>query len=232
LDNTYLTRAARSYTIEVAKRHSIPSRCVWLDTPLAQAQVNLVERLLERCDALPAPEELRLLARREPGILMPTSQMRALRELEPPARDEGLAAVERIAFSRTTRLGPGRTGVFVAAAALRQPGWEDAVKSADPAAPHLIFDWSPEGSADALDPLVQRLAATVLGPVQSAVCPHPAGPPTCWCRPPLPGLLLDFARSHEVDPARSILVGTAAAHRTLAATLSAEYVAAPRDADL
>src|SRR5206468_1180951 len=55
LDNTYLTRAARSYVIEAANRHRVPTRCVWLETPLAQAQANLVERLLERFDRLPAP---------------------------------------------------------------------------------------------------------------------------------------------------------------------------------
>jgi predicted kinase len=48
LDNTYLTRAARSYVIEAASRHGVAARCIWLDTPLAQAQVNLVERLLDR----------------------------------------------------------------------------------------------------------------------------------------------------------------------------------------
>ena len=84
LDNTYLTRAARSHAVEAAARHGVPARCVWLDTPLAQAQVNLVERLLERFGALPRRTELRVLARREPGVLPPTSQMRALRELEPP----------------------------------------------------------------------------------------------------------------------------------------------------
>jgi hypothetical protein len=41
LDNTYLTRAARSYVVDVAHRHGMPIRCLWLDTPLAQAQVNL-----------------------------------------------------------------------------------------------------------------------------------------------------------------------------------------------
>ncbi len=46
LDNTYLTRADRSYVVEAAARHGLEARCVWLDTPLAQAQVNLVERLL------------------------------------------------------------------------------------------------------------------------------------------------------------------------------------------
>ena len=48
LDNTYLTRASRSHVLETAGRHGIPVRCVWFDTPLAQAQVNLVERLLDR----------------------------------------------------------------------------------------------------------------------------------------------------------------------------------------
>src|ERR671922_1296827 len=89
LDNTYLTRAARSYVVDAASRHGASTRCVWLDTPLAQAQVNLVERLLERFGSLPTPEELRGLARREPGVHAPTSQMRALRELEPPSADEG-----------------------------------------------------------------------------------------------------------------------------------------------
>ena len=95
LDNTYLTRASRSYVLEAAGRHGVPARCVWLDTPLAQAQFNLVERLLERLGSLPTPGELRIAAKREPGLLAPTSQMRALRELEPPAEDEGWASVER-----------------------------------------------------------------------------------------------------------------------------------------
>ena len=58
LDNTYLTRAARSHVIDAARRHGLPARCVWLDTPLAQAQVNLVERVLDRAGSLPSPEEL------------------------------------------------------------------------------------------------------------------------------------------------------------------------------
>src|SRR2546429_138807 len=30
LDNTYLTRAARSYVIDVAARHDVAARCIWL----------------------------------------------------------------------------------------------------------------------------------------------------------------------------------------------------------
>ncbi len=225
LDNTYLTRASRSYVVETASRHAIATRCVWLDIPLAQAQVNLVERLLERFDTLPTPEELRALARREPGALTPTSQMRTLRELEPPSGDEGFSDVEVIPFARVGIAGRTRTGVFVAAPALEQPGWEHAVDAGDRAAPHLIYDWSPDGTADTLAPLVTRLADLVTGPVEGALCPHAAGPPTCWCRPPLPGLPLAFARTHGIDSARSIVIGCRPAHRTLAATVGARYMA-------
>jgi aryl-alcohol dehydrogenase-like predicted oxidoreductase len=224
LDNTYLTRAARSHVLDVAARHGIQARCVWLDTPLAQAQVNLVERLLERFGRLPAPEELRALARREPGALAPTSQMRSLRELEPPSADEGFAAVDVAPFARTPPAGRARGGTLVGAAALERPGWAQALADGDRDAPHLVFDWRPDGTPEALAPAVERIKGTVRGPVQAALCPHGGGAPTCWCRPPLPGLALAFARGHDLDPARSILIGTSPAHRTLAATLGARYI--------
>jgi aryl-alcohol dehydrogenase-like predicted oxidoreductase/adenylate kinase family enzyme len=223
LDNTYLTRASRSYVIDAAATHGLPARVVWVDTPLAQAQVNLVERLLERYGALPPPQELRARAH-EPGVLAPTSQMRAVRELEPPSLDEGWAEVERRPFARAPRSDATATGVLVAAAAVGRPGWDDLLARAEPTAPHLVFDWRPDEEAASLEPVVRRVAAIVPGAVEGAVCPHPAGPPTCWCRPPLPGLALAFASAHGIDPARSLLVGTSPAHRTLATALGARYV--------
>jgi aryl-alcohol dehydrogenase-like predicted oxidoreductase/predicted kinase len=224
LDNTYLTRAARSRVVDAAARHGLPVRCVWLQTPLAQAQINMVERLLERFGALPSPDQLRAVARREPWLLTPTAQMRALRELEPPVLDEGFAAVQEIEFARAPSVA-GKGGVLVAAAALSTPGWRQAIASAEPAAPHLVFDWAPAGGAAAAR-AAGVLAEAVTGRVEHAACPHPGGPPRCWCRPPLPGLALAFCRGHGLDPARSSVVGTAAAHRTLAVALGARYVEA------
>jgi histidinol phosphatase-like enzyme len=109
---------------------------------------------------------------------------------------------------------------------LRRPGWETAIQRGDRGAPHLIFDWSPDGTVDALDAVVTALAAEVSGPVASALCPHAAGPPSCWCRPPLPGLPLAFARAQGVDPSRSIFIGTGPAHRTLATAIGAHFVLA------
>jgi predicted kinase len=224
LDNTYLTRASRSYVVETAARRALAVRCVWLDTPLAQAQVNLVERLVDRFGSLPTPEQLREAARREPWLMLPTSQMRALRELEPPSPDEGFTAVERVAFSRASA-GGGRPVAFVGAAATTRRGFLDALADAHPEAPHLLFDWAPGGDAGSLDAAAARVAKAVTGPVEVVVCPHEGGPPRCWCRPPLPGLPLAFARAHQVDLRRSILVGCSSAHRTLATALGAHYVA-------
>jgi aryl-alcohol dehydrogenase-like predicted oxidoreductase len=221
LDNTYLTRASRSYVIEAAERHRLPARVVWLDIPLAQAQVNLVERLLERFGSLPEPEQLRTLARGEPGLLAPTSQMRALRELEPPSPDEGWAAVERLEFVRAPRSDALGGAVFVAAAATVAPR---LLEQGDPAAPHLVFDWSDGRDRGRLERAVAIVASEVDGSVEGALCPHPAGPPVCWCRPPLPGLPLAFARARKLDPARSVVIGSGPAHRTLAAALGARYL--------
>ena len=215
LDNTYLARAWRNDVVETAARHGLPVRCVWLDTPLAQAQLNLVERLLDRFDGLPSPEELEAASRKEAGVLTPTQQMRALRELEPPGDDEGFASVQHVPFSREPR--EGKPGVFVAASAVER----FPLDTIDEDAPHLVFDWRPDGLTADLQTLAARLSATL---VETAACTHGGGPPTCWCRPPLPGLPLEFARRHGVDPARAVLVGTSAAHRTLASTLGSRYI--------
>ena len=151
--------------------------------------------------------------------------MRAHRELEPPTDDEGFASVERVAFARTPTDERAVGGVFVAAAAVGRSGWDGKVAGALPESPHLVLDWKPDGTPADLDAAVEAVAAIVEGPVEAAICPHPGGAPICWCRPPLPGLTLAFARRHGLDPARSLVVGTTPAHRTLATTLGARYVA-------
>ena len=118
----------------------------------------------------------------------------------------------------------GVAGVFVAAAAVGRAGWAALLAEESAAAAHLVFDWRPDGSPTDLDDAAAAVARVVSGPVEHAICPHPGGAPTCWCRPPLPGLLLAFARRHEVDPARSLVLGASPAHRTLAAALGARSV--------
>ncbi len=222
LDNTWLTRASRSDAVAVAGRHGVPIRCVWLDIPLADAQRNVVERVLDRRGSLPTPDEVRQFNGRD-GMITPTAQMRARRGLDQPAADEGFAAVERVAFVRAAAAG-GVPGVFVAASAMAQPGVADAF-DATSSRPHLVFDWNEQGSNERLTAAAGRLGTLVSGIVDASLCAHPAGPPVCWCRPTLLGLLLEFARRRGIDPAQSLLIGTSTGHGSMAQVLGSTYVA-------
>ncbi|MFN2581152.1 MAG: hypothetical protein ABR498_00210, partial [Candidatus Dormibacteria bacterium] len=199
-------------------------RCVWVDITLAQAQVNMVERLLTRFGSLPGPSRLRDAARREPGLLTPTQQMRAVREFEAPAADEGFTEVVRVPFERASSAHGDGAGAFVATDVLETARWREAVAPIDGQQAALVFAWRPDGNAAAVAAAAERLMTRVPGIVERAVCLHGGGPPLCWCRPPLPGLLLAFTRRHALDPTRCVLIGVSAAHRTLAATLGARFV--------
>jgi len=214
LDNTYLTRASRAGVLRVAARHRVAARCVWLDVPLVEAQRNAVERTLEAHGRLLEPDEM-AGGGDDPTRLGPRVQLSQLRRLEPPDVDEGFAAVEVIPFVRRAPSGRERAGTAVALEALRARG--PAVLDEGQPGPRLVFAWLPGGDA----PLVE---ATRGLPVETAACTHGAGPPVCWCRPPLPGLLLAFARRNGVDPARLVVVGVTTAHRQLAAAVGARFV--------
>ena len=190
LDNTYLTRAARSHVIETANRHGVPARCVWLDTPLAQAQVNLVERHARpvrhaagarRAETARAPPPGRARADLADAD---RPRARAARDRRGVRRGSRAIAFARDAARPTDAHAPACSSP---AAALERPAGSTRSSRATAAAPHLLFHWSPGATPDALEPGRARLAAAVAGPVEVALCPHPGGPPTCWCRPPLPG---------------------------------------------
>jgi hypothetical protein len=216
LDNTYLTRALRSHVLDVARTHGATVRCIWLDTPLEAAQRNAVWRLLERHGQLPEPDELAKLARSDPNAFAPTVQLRARRELEPPEPDEGFDEIQIVSFTRTADPGADRAGLALAWNALG-PIAEGALRELEDDAPVLVFAWADEALAP--EAVQQRLGR----PAELAICGHGGGPPRCWCRPPLPGLILPWQRRERIDPARSLLIGASPAHRRIAETLGFAY---------
>jgi len=208
LDNTYVTRSTRAQVLEVAARHGVEVRGVWFDTPLHEAQVNVIGRMLEAHGRLLSPEELRRGI--ENTMLPPMAQLRLLRELELPTAEEGFAALEMLGFVRRPV-----TGVAARLVALERL---DAL-TADPSLLTFVFGWKPDAPESELAELSAR--ATALGATLS-LCVHPAGPPTCWCRPPLPGLLLAFARNAGVDLARSELLGVTPSHEVMGRVVGAQ----------
>ncbi len=222
LDNTYLTRAARRDVLELADRHGAAVRCQFFDTPAREAQVNIVLRMLQRFGRLLTPEELRR-ARDAFGVA-PGPHFASVRQLEHPSEDEGFASIDLIPFAR--RRPPDRGPAhFVSLDALMRPDGQlrpDALSIAT-GERLLVFGWRPGATVEALNAVAEQLKASCPSVLDVLLCPHPAGPPRCWCRPPLPGLVLALAHKHAVSCQDSDVLGTSPAHRTLAETVGAHY---------
>ncbi len=208
LDNTYVSRATRGDVVAIAHRHEAHARCVLVDTPLHEAQTNVVVRMLERHGRLLEPEELAQAAKADPNMVAPTVLFRMVRELERPAPDEGFSAIDVIPFARRTH--GDRTGSVIALELLG----DDAAKvlRALPEGPILVVGWSAGGARP--DALCEALALETGRTIEVGFCAHDSGSPVCWCRPPLPGLWVAFARRHGLDPAKSVLVAPRGAGST------------------
>ena len=211
LDNTYTTRLRRAPVLAAAARHGLRVRGVWLDTPLEDAQTNAVWRMVSKYGRLLEPAEMR--RHRDPGVFGPGVLFRYLRELEPPQLDEGFAALEVRRFVRTSD--PARTARAVIlwcadaildghGALLQRYAREDW---------RLIrLSWNPEIAAGSItaadaDAALARSADRLGVAMDVRCCPHPAGPPICWCRKPLPGLGVVMIHAHGLDASRCIYVG-------------------------
>jgi aryl-alcohol dehydrogenase-like predicted oxidoreductase/histidinol phosphatase-like enzyme len=242
LDNTYPTRRSRNEVIETAWQRGVPVRCIWLDTSVADAQINGILRMLEVHGSLPSPEEIRRLGKHDPRFLLPDAQFRYERTLEPPSLDEGFTSIDIRTFVRE----PSRAG----ARALIMD-FDDLVERDTPALHRdevtldesrratlrrrasdgwllFVHAWRPqiarkETTPEEVDACAARMRELLGVDVTIACCPHDAGPPVCWCRKPIPGSVLEFASRRGVALDRSIVVGESAADRTMAERVGARF---------
>jgi adenylate kinase family enzyme len=232
LDNTYVTRATRNDILRVASSRGARVRCVFFETPIHEAQVNVVLRMIERFGRVMQPEETTDLARVDPAAMAPRVLARMTRDLEPPMPDEGFADIEVVPFVRDLARG-GRPGVAMAvdafAAAVTADGREAEMNrfldDVPRAAPLLLYAWKPDAEAASLA-AIDAIASLIRGTgrfVEVAICRHPSGPPSCWCRPPLPGMFLAFAHRHRVELRASTLLGSSPTDRRVAEVLGMSF---------
>jgi aryl-alcohol dehydrogenase-like predicted oxidoreductase/predicted kinase len=208
LDNTYVTRASRAQVLAIAARRGVPVRGIFLDVAMADAQANVVARMLAAHARLLAPEELRRSA--DNTALSPTALWRLDRALERPSTDEGFSSLETRPFVRVPSVRTAPSALFVTLDVADRLPPEDAKRA-------FVIGWAPHAAPTLEADLATRHASV-------ALCRHGGGPPVCWCRPPLPGLVLALAHAHHLDPAASELHGTSRAHRALAAAVGARFV--------
>jgi histidinol phosphatase-like enzyme len=234
LDNTYVSRASRADVVAAASAHQLPVRCVWLQTSVEEAQVNAVNRLLTRYGRLLTPAELKQAKRRDTAAFGPMVQFRYQRELEPPEVSEGFASIEVRQFEREPERSHSNRAVVIWCDGLlirsrsgrRVPMSPDDVELVPGTVDTLRryhgegwlvlgLSWQPEIAEQELTEAdvasIFQKARDLLGvPMTVVHCPHPAGPPICWCRKPLPGLGLEVIQRYHLDPSQSIYVGAGA----------------------
>ena len=247
MDNTYVSRRARGAVIQAARGHGLDVRCVWLTTSVDDAQVNAVWRLVSRYGRLPGPEELREISRNDVAAFGPAVQFRYQRELEAPDPAEGFSRIEEVPFVRQLDASFSNRAVIVwcdgvlirSQSGRRMPrAASDAEVDVERGATLrryrddgwkiLGMSWLPEISeqlmteADARA-VFDRMRELLDVEIEVEYCPHPAGPPICWCRKPLPGLGVAFMNRHRLDPRRCIYVGSGAQDPGFARKLGFDY---------
>jgi aryl-alcohol dehydrogenase-like predicted oxidoreductase/histidinol phosphatase-like enzyme/predicted kinase len=232
LDNTYVSRKARAEVIRAASARGFTVRCIWLATNVEDAQTNAVWRIVSRYGRLPDDRELTSLRKTDVAAFLPSVQFRYQRELEPPNVSEGFSRIDRISFER--RMDPSfvKPAVIVwcddvllrSRSGLRVPLAPDDVEVVTDRAAILRryqeagwlllgISWQPaiaEGrqSTDGVKAVIARMCERLGLEIEVEFCPHAAGPPSCWCRKPLPGLGVVLVHRHHLDPARCIYVGS------------------------
>jgi hypothetical protein len=247
LDNTYVSRASRALVVQAARRLGLNVRCVWLSTSIEAAQVNAAWRMVTKYGRLLEPDEMRRAVKRDISAFPPGVQFRYQRELEPPSSDEGFSRIETLPFERTidpsttnkavvlwcddvllrSRTGerwpcsPGEVDVDIERGAILRTyldkGWR-----------LLGLSWRPEIAGRTLtkeqtDAVFARMQELLGVSIETLYCPHPAGPPVCWCRKPLPGLGVISIQRHRLDPCRCIYVGAGPQDPGFARRLGFQY---------
>lgn len=228
LDNTYVTRAQRNRIIEVARAHGQRVRCIFMNTPLEIAQTRVIRRLFDFFPELPSPETLRAGAKKNPQLFGPSAQHRLVRALEVPTLDEGFDEVEEVrAAVHLDRGPPDEASEIDGLAVLYDPKSTvdvEAELERWPATKVLVYAWCElEDAVEMREALARFAEEGDARSVDVALCTHGGGPPVCWCRPPLPGLLVEWAVRRGIELGRVLVIGSGAAHKRMARAVGARF---------
>lgn len=249
LDNTYPTRISRAHVIATANEHGIPVVCRFLNTPIEEARINVVSRMLGRYDKLLGPDEMKAHAKTDPNLPPPAALKRWADSFEEPNVDEGFSKVEVIPFVRRPVAGHAQKGLLLdvdGTIRITKSG-EKYPRSADdvellPGRKEVLKKWIKDGyqlffisnqsgvssgkvtTAQVEAAMARTMELLQLPVVEAVYCPHKAFPVLCFCRKPLPGLGVYLMHKHRLAKEHLTVVGDLGSDEQFAKAIGAKYV--------
>ena len=248
LDNTYPTRLSRAPVIAAAHAHGVPVRCRHLQTPMTEAWINIVHRMVAKYGMPLGPREMKVFRKADANLPPPQALARWAACFEPPQLDEGFAAIDVIPFVR--RVDPTHTqkGLLLDVdGTLRRtrsgefyprhpddvellPNRREVLAKWIEAGYQLFFVSNQSGlstghvSHDAVQASMMRTSELLDLPINEIVyCPHPSQPVGCFCRKPMPGLGVYLMQRHQLAREHLVMVGDMDSDAEFAAALGARY---------
>ena len=246
LDNTHLTPDKRVPFVQAAKAVGCAVTCYVMDTEPADAQVNLVTRMIQMgidpmdLDAIKASDS--------PNVFPSAVHFKHYKTFEEPTSDEGFDTIVHMPFKRvidptytnkalildydeTLRTSTGEKKFPLHPDEVKLlPGRTEVLKKYEDAG-YRLLGASNQSAVGKGDFTYQEACACfdrtndMLGvQIEYAFCPHKSGPIFCWCRKPMPGIAIMFIEKYKLDREQTIMVGDMTSDKTFATRAGIQYM--------
>jgi len=247
LDNTYPTVESRQAVIEMAQRHDLKSQCFLLQASIEDAQNNMCARLFRHFGHIPGPDEIK--ATKDPGIFPPAVLFRYRKERETPDLSEGWDMMTQVEFHRRPYPNDhvNKAVILDYDTTLRET--KDGSKY--PVSPdnieimpntrrilesyrdmgYLLLGASNQSGVDKgsltnedAQACFEETNRLIGVDIEYSYCPHQSRPISCYCRKPMPGMLLNWVWKYKLDPKKTLFVGDYGTDKSAARRAGIPYI--------
>lgn len=249
IDNTYLTIDSRKPILDIAKKHGMSVRCLYLTTSLEDAAFNNCIRMVKKYGKVLPPEELK--KSKDPNALPTAALFSARKEFEKPSTAEGFSSIELVPFKRVwddTHINKALLLDFDGCLRVCKSGAHFPCSVDDveilPRRTEVLKKYKDQGyrllgvsnqSGIAKGDLTNEQAIAcfdktceLLGmEIEYAFCPHRVPPISCFCRKPGVALGVEFIMKYKLKPSDCIFVGDMTTDKTFATRCGFQF----QDAD-
>lgn len=254
IDNTHITIESRKPFIEVAKRHGVPIKAIWLNVPIEVCQINVLKRQWQKYNTVFYTGYSKQY--KDPHIFPPAVLFKARNMFEKPTINEGFITVEEIKYNSLKPLFDPTIYVnkaifFDIDGTLRKTEHlthKFPIK-VDEVEPYkdievmktkikkykdrgYIFVGVSNQSGIAKKTVTEEVVCACMDETKRILdidmeirwCGHQSAPITCYCRKPQSGLGVYFIEKYKINPQRSKMVGDRTTDKTFATRLGMKFV--------